>query len=262
MTENLSNVSVSIVTFNNADVLKERLDILLPIFKINQVTNIFIVDNHSTDGTGDILKQISEDEPQLKVILLDKNKGFGYGHNQAIKQTNSQYHIVMNLDTTPKKENIIRNMGQYMDRYQNINLLSPLVLFPDSTIQHLTRNEPTVFDLAIRFLGPSWFKKRQKEFVNLNDGYNREQIIRNATGCFMFLRVSALKSIGGFDERYFLYMEDTDLTKAINEKGKAFFSPEFEVMHEWQRGNHSIGGAKLMISSMIKYFNKWGWKLW
>lgn len=262
MIESLSDVSVSIVTFNNADVLKERLDILLPIFKISQVTNIFIIDNHSTDGTDDILKQISEDEPQLKIILLDSNKGFGYGHNQAIKQTNSQYHIVMNLDTTPKQERLIRNMVLYMDRRQDINLLSPLVLFPDGNIQRLTRNEPTVFDLAVRFLGPNWFKKRQAKFVHLNDGYNQEQTIKNATGCFMFLRVSALQSIGGFDERYFLYMEDTDLTKAINEKGKAFFSPEFEVMHEWQRGNHSIGGAKLMISSMIKYFNKWGWKLW
>lgn len=257
-----SDVSVSIVTFNNADILKARLDILLPIFKINRVTDIFIIDNHSTDGTVDILKHIYEVEPQLKLILLDKNKGFGYGHNRAIRQTNSQYHIVMNLDTTPKQKNIIRNMIQYMDRHQDIDLLSPLVLFPDRNIQHLTRNEPTVFDLAIRFLGPSWFTKRQEKFVHLNDGYNREQIIRNATGCFMFLRVSAVRSIGGFDERYFLYMEDTDLTKAINQNGKAIFSPNFEVIHEWQRGNHSIGGAKLMLRSMVKYFNKWGWKFW
>ncbi|WP_259703622.1 glycosyltransferase [Weissella paramesenteroides] len=262
MIESLSDVSVSIVTFNNADVLKGRLDVLLPIFKNNQVANVFIIDNHSTDGTDEILKQISEDEPKLKLILLDNNKGFGYGHNQAIKQTNSQYHIVMNLDTTPKQEKLIRNMALYMDRRKDIDLLSPLVLFPDGNIQRLTRNEPTVFDLAIRFLGPNWFKKRQAKFIHLKDGYNREQIIKNATGCFMFLRVSTLKCIGGFDERYFLYMEDTDLTKAINENGKAFFSPDFKIMHEWQRGNHSIGGAKLMIRSMIKYFNKWGWKLW
>ncbi|GEA91525.1 glycosyltransferase [Leuconostoc mesenteroides] len=261
MTYNSSAVSVSIVTFNNADVVKERLDILLPIFKVDHIYDVFVVDNHSIDGTVDILKKFSEDEPLLKVILLDENKGFGYGHNQAIKQTSSEYHIVMNLDTTPKQKNVISNMKQYMDENQDIDLLSPLVLFPDGNIQYLTRSEPTVFDLAIRFLGPNWFKKRQEQFIHLNDGYDHEQVIKNATGSFMFLRTSTLKTIGAFDERYFLYMEDTDLTKAVNVRGRAVFSPEFKVIHEWQRGNHSIGGAKLMINSMVKYFNKWGWRL-
>lgn len=262
MPEQIPNVSVSIVTFNNANILKQRLKILLPIFRANNVSNVYIVDNHSTDETSDLLKSISDSEPNLKVILLDHNKGFGYGHNQAIKATDSQYHIIMNLDTTPKQENIIFNMIHYMAKRSDIDLLSPLVLFPDETIQYLTRNEPTVFDLAIRFLGPRWFSKRQQKFIHFNDGYDHEQIIKNATGSFMFFRTSTLKKIGGFDERYFLYMEDTDLTRTVNQNGKAMFLPEFQVIHEWQRGNHSIGGAKIMIISMIKYFNKWGWKLW
>jgi len=262
MTYNFSTVSVSIVTFNNVDILKKRLAVLLPIFKANRVAKLYIVDNFSTDGTSRLLKKISDNEPLLKIIMLDNNKGFGYGHNQAIKETDSQYHIIMNLDTTPQQKDVIFNMGQYMNGHQDVDLLSPLVFFPDGEIQYLTRNEPTVFDLAIRFLGSNWFKKRQDAFVHLTNGYDHEQVIKNATGSFMFLRTSTLKTIGGFDERYFLYMEDTDLTKTINVKGKAIFSPKFEVVHEWQRGNHSIGGAKLMMISMIKYFNKWGWKLW
>lgn len=262
MNYDFSKVSVSIVTFNNAEVLKERLEILLPIFKVNLVSNVIIVDNSSTDKTPSLLKKISEKEPLLNVILLDNNNGFGYGHNRAIQQSDSKYHIVMNLDTTPNRENVILHMSQYMNQHQDVDLLSPLVKFPDGNIQYLTRNEPTIFDLAIRFLGPRFFKHRQEKFVHLNDGYDREQIIQNATGSFMFIRTASLKIIGGFDQRYFLYMEDTDLTKAINQNGKALFSPKFEVVHEWQRGNHSFGGAKLMIVSMIKYFNKWGWKLW
>ncbi|MGR8829892.1 glycosyltransferase family 2 protein [Leuconostoc citreum] len=77
----------------------------------------------------------------------------------------------------------------------------------------------------------------------------------------MFFRTKSLQYVGGFDERYFLYMEDTDLTKSINQYGNAIFSPDFEVIHEWQRGNHSLSGARLMITSMVKYFNKWGWRL-
>lgn len=262
MIESLSDVSVSIVTFNNADIIKDRLTRLLTIFKNNQVADIFIVDNYSTDGTREILQKIAEDNSRLKLILLDSNKGFGFGHNQAIKKSVNKYHIVMNLDATPKQKNVISNMKNYMDENLDVDLLSPLVLFPNGMIQHLTRSEPTVFDLGIRLLGSTWFKNRQEKFVHLEDGYDHEQKILNATGSFMFLRTETLQRIGGFDERYFLYMEDTDLTKTINENGKAMLSPEFEVIHEWQRGNHSVSGSKIMISSMIKYFNKWGWRLW
>lgn len=262
MIDKYPSVSVSIVTFNNAEILESRLRALLPIFKSNQISNVYIIDNCSTDKTKSILKEFAKFEPLLNLIFLDVNSGFGFGHNQAIKKTDSQYHVVMNLDVTPVQNEIFDSMGRYMEIHRDVDLLSPLVLFPDNSIQRLTRNEPTVFDLAIRFLGPNWFEKRQRKFTHWDDGYDREQIIKNATGCFMFLRTSTLKHIGGFDERYFLYMEDTDLTKSINEEGKALFSPEFKIMHEWQRGNHSIVGAKLMIISMIKYFNKWGWCPW
>lgn len=262
MGEQLPNVSVSIVTFNNEKIIKQRLEILLPIFRANNISDVYIVDNHSTDGTSNLLKSISSREPILKIILLDDNKGYGHGHNQAIKVINSQYHIIMNLDATPKQEKMISRMCHYMRNHPEVDLLSPLILFPDERIQYLTRNEPTVLDLAIRFLGPHWFVNRQQKFINLSDGYDHEQVIKNATGSFMFFRTETLKEINGFDERYFMYMEDSDITKTVNKKGKAMFSPEFQVVHEWQRGNHSISGAKIMIMSMIKYFNKWGWKLW
>lgn len=261
MSNDSTRLSVSIVTFNNADVLEKRLNILLPIFKANQVSQVIIVDNNSTDNTPLLLERIATQEELLRVITLNINGGFGYGHNQAIKTIKSKYHVIMNLDTTPNSDNLLKEMAEYMDKYQDIDLLSPLVKFPDGKIQRLTRDEPTVFDLGIRFLGPKWFKKRQEQFIHLTDGYDHDQRILNATGSFMFFRTSSLQQIDGFDERYFLYMEDTDLTKSINQNGKAIFSPKFEVMHEWQRGNHSVGGAKLMIISMVKYFNKWGWRL-
>lgn len=262
MVDDSLDISVSIVTFNNADVLKNRLEILLPILKENGVHKLIIVDSDSTDKTPIILKYFAESYPMLDLILLSQNRGFGYGHNMAIRQVTSQYHIVMNLDTTPNKSNSLIKMAQYMNNHPDVDLLSPLIRYPNGDIQYLTRNEPTVFDLGIRLLGSNWFKNRQKKFVHLEDGYDHEQKILNATGSFMFLRTETLQRIGGFDERYFLYMEDTDLTKTINENGQAMLLPEFQVIHEWKRGNHSISGARVMIISMIKYFNKWGWKLW
>lgn len=261
MINDQSTITVSIVTFNNIKIVEERLNVLLPIFKDSCVSQVIMVDNNSTDGTDLVLKKIESTEKILKVIALKENKGFGFGHNQAIRDVNSQYHVVMNLDTTPNSTCLLRKMASYMDENPSIDLLSPLVRFPNGDIQLLTRNEPTIFDLGIRLLGQKWFKKRQAKFVNLDNGYDHEQPILNATGSFMFFKTHALHAIGGFDERYFLYMEDTDLTKSINQMGNAIFSPQFEVVHEWQRGNHSFKGSKLMIISMVKYFNKWGWRL-
>ncbi|MGX7041315.1 glycosyltransferase [Leuconostoc lactis] len=255
-------ITVSIVTYNNESSLEQRLNILIPIFKVNNVKKVYIIDNNSQDKTPFILKKFATDEKLIYPILLEQNKGFGYGHNAAIKRISSDYHVVMNLDATPNTKMLFNNMESYMNNKAEVDLLSPLVLFNDYDIQYLTREEPTVFDLAIRFLGKKWFPKRQEKFINLDDGYDHEQIIKNATGCFMFLRTETLKKIGGFDERYFLYMEDSDLTKSINQQGTAIFSPEFKVIHEWQRKNHSLIGSKYMVISMIKYFNKWGWKFW
>lgn len=257
-----SDISVSIVTFNNIYIIEKRLIELLNIFKLSKVSKVFIVDNASTDGTADFIKNIAQRDKLIEPILLNENRGFGFGHNQAIALSNSKYHLIMNLDATPKTNETISKMVEYMNQNYDINLLSPLVRFPDGSIQFLTRNEPTVFDLGIRFMGSKWFPKRQNKFVHRSDGYDHKQIIRNATGSFMLFRLKVLQEIGGFDERYFLYMEDTDITKSINQNGKAIFSPDFEIVHEWQRRNHSASGAKLMLKSMIKYFNKWGWKLW
>lgn len=255
-------ISVSIVTYNDAAIVEDRLRILLPIFKNNNVFKVYIIDSCSTDNTMEKLTNIAATDNIFEICKLEGNKGFGFGHNQAIKKTNADYHVVMNLDTTPSTDNLLVKMSEYMEQNKDIDLLSPLIKFPDNSIQYLTRNEPTIFDLGIRFLGQNWFKKRQQNFVNKTSGYDHEQIIYNASGCFMFLRTKSIKHIGGFDERYFLYMEDTDLTKTINQNGQAIFSPNFEVIHQWQRENHSISGAIFMVKSMIKYFNKWGWRFW
>ena len=80
------------------------------------------------------------------------------------------------------------------------------------------------------------------------------------SGCFMFLRNSALKKVGLFDDNFFMYPEDIDLTRRINENYKTIFYPHSEVVH--QHAKESFKNYKLLISHIInifKYFNKWGW---
>lgn len=257
---NMPKANISIVLFNNENEIQQRMDVLRPFFANEAISQVYIVDNNSSDKTVELVKDYAKDFSKIKVVELHENKGFGFGHNAAINQSSEDYHLIMNLDSTPLDENIVKKMINRMETDQKIGMISPLVKFPNGSIQLLTRNEPTVLDLALRFLGPKIAKRRQDAFVNKETGYKNRQRILNATGSFMFVRSSVLRTIQGFDERYFLYMEDTDLTKAINQVSEAWFEPEFVILHEWQRKNHSFKGSVQLIISMVKYFNKWGWK--
>lgn len=76
----------------------------------------------------------------------------------------------------------------------------------------------------------------------------------------MFMRVSVLKQIGGFDERFFMYAEDLDLCRRIGEVAKTVYYPKVFVYHEYAKGSYK--NKKLLkyhIQSVVKYFNKWGW---
>ena len=86
--------------------------------------------------------------------------------------------------------------------------------------------------------------------------------ITNATGCFMFFRTEVFKELGGFDERFFMYLEDCDIARRAAEKYKALHYPMATVYHLWER--ESKGNKKLLlihIQSILKYFLKWGIKL-
>lgn len=255
-------VSVGIVFYNPTSE-----NIRQTFFNIKQLSSInsfdfsfYLIDNASTDRILQEMIPQKLDE-NVHCIKLGKNKGFGYGHNSIINKLNSDYHIIMNPDIELKDMNGFVKAINYMQQHNNIVLLSPLVRNQsDGKVQLLNRKEPTVFDLFIRFLGPNVFPKRQSDFVKSKHGYDHIQANENATGSFMMVRTIIFKKIGGFDTNFFMYFEDTDLTKRISAKGKVIFFPYLTVMHGWKRDNHSIRGIASMIKSMIVYFNKWGWR--
>jgi GT2 family glycosyltransferase len=95
-------------------------------------------------------------------------------------------------------------------------------------------------------------------------GYDHAYDVPFVSGAFMCCRTSVLKRIGGFDEGYFLYFEDADLSRRIQQAGwRTVYCPDALVTHQWQRATHrSYVHMRLFVVSAIKYFNKWGWCFW
>lgn len=256
MIKKMKKVSVSIVTYNNQNEIEGVLRSLFETTLSSFLLEVNILDNNSSDNTVLI---VSSKFPNCKIFKINKNLGYGAGHNQIIKNIDSDYHIIVNPDITFRPDTISK-LIDYMDTNSDVVVCSPKVLNKDGSPQFLPKKRPT-----IKFLlgGPfenkgKIFKKWRDEFTFVDKILTTPVPIDFCTGCFMFCNTSALKKCKGFDERYFMYFEDADLTREMQKYGKTMYNPNIEVFHEWKRENQKLNGRLMQISSMIKYFLKWG----
>ncbi|MDD5016808.1 MAG: glycosyltransferase family 2 protein [Eubacteriales bacterium] len=246
-------VSLSIVTYNDEKHIGNLLDAIYKNVKRVKY-RIFVTDNGSTDNTVEIVKNKG-----YGIILIqnEKNLGFGAGHNKAIGMIDSKYHVCINPDIFFDAD-VISDMADYLDDNGDIGVLTPKVLYPDGQVQVLPKKDPRIVYLLARRIGIKPLKKYREEYEMLDMGADKAFDIEFATGCFMFLRTEMLKKVGGFDERYFLYFEDADLTRSIRKFARAQYNPAFSVCHHWDRaGARKLKYFLIQIQSMLRYMRKW-----
>lgn len=221
---------------------------------------LFLVDNSPDDS----LRELEKIDPRIEYIFNNANLGYGKAHNIAIRRSiedNVPYHLVLNPDVYFER-GVLEKLYEYMENHPDVGNVMPKVVCPDGSIQYLCKLLPTPIDLFVRRFIPF---KSIKEKLNYNyelrwTGYNIEMNVPFLSGCFMFLRVSVLKEVGLFDERFFMYGEDTDLNRRIHRKYKTMFYPYCTVVHEHGRESYkSFKMLKIHVINMAKYFNKWGW---
>jgi GT2 family glycosyltransferase len=258
-------ISIAIVTYNNATIIADALAALLAIMDDDvAVSQLLVIDNHSTDTTIAVLQPDLMDE-RISLIENTTNYGFGAGHNQAIKQTDATYHIICNPDIVING-NTIPAMLAYLDQHPNIGILSPKLMNVDGSLQPNNHKHPTLLDLALRRLAPAWLKARLKKrmdaYLLLDVGYDAVCDVPFLSGAFMICRTEVLKQVAGFDERYFLYFEDADLCRKVQAAGyRTVYFPDASVIHHWERAAYkSWRMTWIMLQSAIKYFNKWGYQ--
>lgn len=192
------------------------------------------------------------------------NLGYGAGHNIAIRESidiGATYHIVVNPDIY-FEEGVIEKLIIYMNKYSEVGLVMPRVLYPNGELQYLCKLLPTPFDLLFRRFLPwrRYVEKKNEKYELRFTNYSREMEVPSLSGCFMFVRIAVLKKVGGFDERYFMYAEDLDLCRRIGKVSRTMYYPNVVVYHEYAKGSYK--NRRLLryhLSSVVKYFNKWGW---
>ena len=257
----MKNINVSIVLFkNDQDLVKKAIYSCVNSVLINR---IYLIDNSPTD----ILSCLASLDSRIEYIFNNANLGFGKAHNIALKRSieeNIPYHLVLNPDVYFEK-GVLEELYNFMEANKDVGLVMPKVLYPDGNIQYLCKLLPTPLDLfGRRFLNFGPFKKiveKRNEVYELRfTGYDKIMEVPYLSGCFMFIRTEVLKKVGLFDERFFMYLEDTDLSRRIHRVAKTVYYPYVYIYHEYGKGSYK--SLKLLyyhIKSAIKYFNKYGW---
>lgn len=263
-------ITASIVTYNN-----NLLDLegILRSLLISPVQKLWIIDHSDVfmELEGELQEFKRKDDVFLNhagrgfelEYIREANRGYGCGHNVALRlamEAGSRYHLVVNPDVWFGAE-VIPALWRQMEEDESIAQIMPKVLYLNGTTQCLAKLLPTPFDLFSRFfLPPGVIAKRNDRFELKHSGYDKIMNVPYLSGCFMFLRISALKSEGLFDERFFMYMEDADLTRRLHVNHKTLFFPSVSIYHRFSRlSYHNWRMSIVHIVNVLRYFNKWGW---
>ncbi len=247
-------LNASIVLYQHSPAEIQQL--VLALRASSLVSEIYLIDNSETPN---------KDFEQFPVtyIFNGKNLGYGAAHNIAIRKTIEQqipYHLVVNPDIQIESK-ILSELLDFMEKNENVGHLMPKVLYPDGSLQYLCKLLPKPSDLLFRrFLPAGWTKKSNDKFELRASGYDKIMDVPYLSGCFMLLRTQALKEVGLFDERFFMYPEDMDLTRRIHRKFRTVFYPNVSIIHHHEQGSYK--NKKLLfihLQNLVRYFNKYGW---
>lgn len=203
--------------------------------------------------------------PSQRVVYIHSahNLGYGAAHNIAIRESiydDIPFHLVINPDIILTRQ-ALESMLDFITANPEVGCLMPKVLYPNGDLQYLCKLLPTPWDLFSRRFLPRCLTKRRTQHYEMHaSGYNRIMNIPYLSGCFMLLRTTAVQKARLFDERFFMYPEDIDLTRRIHRDYLTVFFPHASVIHNHQKASYkSLKMLWIHMVNICRYFNKWGW---
>ncbi|MCG6167636.1 glycosyltransferase [Leptospira sanjuanensis] len=277
-------VTVSIVLYKpNISILRESLESLLAsvayqISKNDSKTRfqIDVLDNSPSfsQEVQSFLNDYSKarefkKQVAFRYIHLPENPGYGAANNRSLLESKTKYHLVLNPDIKMIPQTLYI-CARYLEEHSSCDAVVPSVWDWDSdgkdvaTMQFLVKSYPTVFVLFLRSFAPKFLKSFFQKYLDAYDLKERDwsraqESVPLVSGCFIFAKTESLRKIGGFDESFFLYFEDFDLSMRLKRKD---YLPKVKIFHKG--GNSSKKGflhIRLFVTSAFRFFMKFGWKL-
>lgn len=215
-------LSIVIVNYNGGDHLLKCLESLEAI-KQEVDLKVWVVDNASQD---DSLKSVKDKFPQISYIENAENLGFGRANNQALRQIDDGYILILNPDTV-LDVGVLPVLLQYMESHQDVGAATCKIVFENGDIDLTAhRGFPTPWASLLYLLGnDSLYHLSGRDMNSIHE-------VDAITGAFFLTRAEVLKKVGLFDEDYFMYAEDIDLCYRIKKEGyKIVYIPTVSILH-------------------------------
>lgn len=226
---------------------------------------ILVIDNHSSDDSIGILRHQLAQFPHVRIIETANNDGFGSGYNRGAYYARGAYIFCNNPDKLPEPS-ALQTLVEKMQTDESIGIAAPKILHADGTQRLSIRRFPHIRNIVSRrsilgILFPAYLDQYLMKDVDLDASHEVDWVIG---GCFM-IRADLFRRLSGFDERFFLFFEDTDLCRRCHDAGKkVVYFPEAIVFDKKNRlsGEHFYDlffkkTGRIHVFSAIKYFWKW-----
>ena len=270
-TADLPSLSVAIVVYNSSLALLAKtlrsLNLAVEHALGSQLgsVHVVIVDNGSSEDYSSRLQAMDFGDLDYSLFKLPENFGFGAGHNQAVSERVADYHLVLNPDVELAPDALAAAVSTLCEDKGTV-LVSPHSLGLDGQQEFLCKRYPSVFVLFLRAffpgLGRRFFADRLRcyEMSDVCTGEASREVPL-ASGCFMLMRGAQFVEVGGFDEQYFLYFEDFDLSMRLGKLGRLMYAPSVRIVHHG--GYAASKGWKhlqMFVSSGIRFFRQHGWR--
>ncbi len=263
-------LSVSIVVYRTPLALLQGTlnSLMVAAAQLGEVV-VTVVDNASG---GDYLRQLQSllaalpESPGVRVGLLSAgaNRGYSAGHNAALEFGPGDYHLVLNPDVELAPDCLATGLD-YLAANPDIVLISPCARGSAGGQEFLCKRQPSVLVLALRAflpkLGERFLPRRMAEYEMRELAQARAPVeVDLASGCFMLMPTAVFLAAGGFNERYFLYFEDFDLSRRLGRFGRLVYHPEVRIVHHGgYAGRKGLRHLRLFAASAWRFFHTYGW---
>lgn len=222
-----ADVAAVIVSYN----VRELLLRCIASLKTDGVKEIVVVDNASHDGSADAVR---DHEPDVDLVRLDVNVGFGGGANRGAARTDAPYLLLVNPDVIVEPGST-QALVDALERDPGLGIVSSRIETPDGEVYPSARAFPNLIDAAghafLHFLWPNNRFSRRYRMLDWDRASARD--VDWVAGTHLLVRRSAWDAVGGFDEAYFMYMEDVDLCWRMRTLGwRTGYEPAARVTHE------------------------------
>jgi len=248
----LVDISFIIVNWNTREILVNCLNsIYKTVTDIDQ--EIYVVDNNSTDGSQDAVKN---GFPDVKLIENKTNTGFSYANNQALSVMQGRFAVLLNSDAV-LREGAIKSLLNFMNNTPRAGIAGVQLLNKDGSRQNSIDNFPS---LETEILNKSILRLIFPcKYPGKTGNYNAPIEVDSVIGACMIVRKEAMDEVGFLDEDYFIFLEETDWCFRMNKKGwKVYHVPDSRVFHLSGHSKKKTPGESQIeyYKSLYKFFRK------